>query len=44
METLEYQDDLVGNYMTFGPDDHQGADSVYINIVENGAWKKVHEE
>ena len=44
METLEFQDDLVGNYMTFGPDDHQGADSVYVSIVENGAWKKVHEE
>ena len=44
METLQYQDDLVGNYMTFGPDDHQGADSVYVSIVENGAWKKVHEE
>jgi branched-chain amino acid transport system substrate-binding protein len=44
METLEYQDDLVGNYMTFGPDDHQGADSVYVSVVENGMWKKVHEE
>ncbi|MEY8841135.1 ABC transporter substrate-binding protein, partial [Cribrihabitans sp. XS_ASV171] len=44
MESLEYQDDLVGNYMTYGPDDHQGADSVYVNVVENGQWKKVHEE
>ncbi|MFC3614993.1 ABC transporter substrate-binding protein [Lutimaribacter marinistellae] len=44
MESLEYQDDLVGNYMTYGPDDHQGADSVYVSIVENGMWKKVHEE
>jgi len=44
METLEYQDDLVGNYMSFGPDDHQGADSVYVSIVEDGNWKKVHEE
>ena len=43
METLEFEDELVGNYMTFGPDDHQGADSVYVNVVENGAWKKVHE-
>lgn len=44
METLEFQDDLVGNYMTFGPDDHQGADSVYVSVVEGGNWKKVHEE
>lgn len=44
METLDYQDDLVGNHMTFGPDDHQGADTVYVNVVENGAWKMVYEE
>ena len=44
MESLDYQDDLVGNHMTFGPDDHQGADTVYVSVVENGAWKKVHEE
>ncbi len=44
METLEYQDDLLGNYMTYGPDDHQGADAIYVNVVENGMWKKIHEE
>lgn len=44
METLDYQDDLVGNHMTFSADDHQGADSVYVNVVENGAWKMVYEE
>lgn len=44
METLSYQDDLLGNYMTYGPDDHQGADAIYVSVVENGAWKKIHEE
>ncbi|WP_170600571.1 ABC transporter substrate-binding protein [Ruegeria arenilitoris] len=44
METLDYQDELVGNHMTFGPDDHQGADTVYVNVVESGAWKMVYEE
>lgn len=44
METLDYQDDLVGNHMDFGPDDHQGANSVYVFVVENGAWKQIHEE
>ena len=44
METLNYQDDLVGNKMDFGPDDHQGANSVYVSVVEGGNWKKVHEE
>ncbi len=44
MESLDYQDDLVGNHMTYGPDDHQGADTVYVSVVENGAWKMVYEE
>lgn len=44
METLDYQDELVGNHITYGPDDHQGADTVYVNVVENGAWKLVYEE
>lgn len=44
MESLDYTDDLVGNHIDYGPDDHQGADSVYVNVVENGNWKKVYEE
>ena len=44
METLDYQDELLGNHMTFGPDDHQGADAVYVNLVEDGAWTLVYEE
>ena len=44
METLDYQDDLVGNHLDYGPDDHQGANSIYVQIVENGAWKKLYEE
>ncbi len=44
MESLNYTDELVGNEITYGPDDHQGADTVYVSVVENGAWKKVHEE
>ncbi|NOE25986.1 ABC transporter substrate-binding protein [Ruegeria sp. HKCCD6157] len=44
MESLDYQDDLVGNHITYGPDDHQGADTVFVNVVESGAWKLVYEE
>lgn len=44
MESLEYEDELVGNYIDYSADDHQGADSVYVSVVENGNWKKVHEE
>ncbi len=44
MESLDYTDELVGNHITYGPDDHQGADTVFVNVVENGAWKLVYEE
>ncbi|WP_420587143.1 ABC transporter substrate-binding protein [Ruegeria sp.] len=44
MESLDYTDDLIGNHLDYGPDDHQGADVVYVSVVENGAWKKVYEE
>ncbi len=44
MESLDYTDELVGNHITYGPDDHQGADTVFVNVVENGAWKLIYEE
>ena len=44
MESLDYMDELVGNQITYGPDDHQGADTVFVNVVENGAWKLIYEE
>lgn len=44
METLNYTDELVANTIDFSPTDHQGAEMVYVQVVENGNWKKVHEE
>ena len=44
METLDYMDELVGNQITYGPDDHQGADTVFVSVVENGVWKLIYEE
>lgn len=44
METLDFTDDLVGNHIDYGPDDHQGANTVYVSVVKDGAWAKVHEE
>jgi len=43
MESLNYQDDLVDNHLTYGPGDHQGAETVYVSVVENGSWNQVHE-
>ena len=39
METLEYYDALADAQITYGPEDHQGADEVVISVVENGQWK-----
>ncbi|MDX2482173.1 MAG: ABC transporter substrate-binding protein [Pseudodonghicola sp.] len=39
METLDYADELADAQITYGPDDHQGADEVVISVVENGQWK-----
>ncbi|WP_299355874.1 ABC transporter substrate-binding protein [uncultured Shimia sp.] len=44
METLDFTDELVGNHIDYGPDDHQGANSVYVSVVKDGNWMKVHEE
>ncbi|MES0861353.1 ABC transporter substrate-binding protein [Ruegeria sp. SCPT10] len=44
MESLDYTDELVGNHISYSADDHQGADTVFVNVVENGAWNLVYEE
>ncbi|SHJ81844.1 amino acid/amide ABC transporter substrate-binding protein, HAAT family [Shimia gijangensis] len=44
METLDYTDELVGNHIDYGPEDHQGANTVYVSVVKDGGWVKVHEE
>ena len=44
MESLDYMDELVGNHITYGPDDHQGTDTVFVSVVADGAWKLVYEE
>ena len=39
MESLDYMDELTDARITYGPEDHQGADDVIISVVEGGAWK-----
>lgn len=39
METLDYYDALSDAKITYGPEDHQGADEVVISVVEGGQWK-----
>ncbi|MBO9395067.1 ABC transporter substrate-binding protein [Shimia sp. R9_2] len=39
MESLDYADELTDVQITYGPDDHRGADVVVVSVVENGGWK-----
>ena len=41
METMDYDDVILGNHVKMGPGDHQGATEVFISKVEGGSWKVV---
>jgi len=38
METLDYDDPLLGTHIDFGPGDHQGANDIFISQVGGGSW------
>lgn len=44
MESLEFYDELADAKITYGPDDHEGADEVVISVVEGGQWKVLSRE
>ena len=41
MEGLNYTDEISGNTVTFSPEDHEGADEVFISRINNGSWELV---
>ena len=41
IESLDYYDPLLDNHITYGPDDHQGADVTILSVIEDGNWKEV---
>lgn len=41
VESLDYYDPLMDNHVTYGPDDHQGADVTILSVIEDGNWKEV---
>jgi len=41
METLDFDDPLMGNHISYGPEDHTGADGVVISVVKDGVWDAV---
>lgn len=38
MQTVAYDDPLMGTAISYGPDDHQGANDVIISQVNGGSW------
>ncbi|MCO6188317.1 ABC transporter substrate-binding protein [Rhizobium sp. L1K21] len=41
MESLEYDDEIAGVHIKFGPDDHIGGDPIVISKIEGGDWKEI---
>ncbi|MFW8595403.1 ABC transporter substrate-binding protein [Cribrihabitans neustonicus] len=41
MESLDYFDALTDTQITYGADDHRGADDIVISVVEGGKWKEL---
>ena len=39
-----YEDPFGGPSLSFGPEKHQGSDSLYLSQVVNGEWKIVDRE
>ena len=41
MESLDYYDPYLDVKVSYSADDHQGADSIVLSVVEKGGWKEV---
>jgi len=41
METLKYEDKIMGNSVEMSPEDHTGSKDVFISKIEGGSWKVV---
>ena len=41
MESLDYYNPLTDNQISYSADDHKGADSTILSVIEGGRWKEV---
>lgn len=41
MESLDYYDPYLDSQVSYGPDDHQGADAIVLSVVKGGDWKEL---
>lgn len=43
MYTLDYYDPIGGLQVDYGPNDHQGGDTIYISRIVDGSWEMIGE-
>ncbi|HKK35306.1 MAG TPA: ABC transporter substrate-binding protein, partial [Paracoccaceae bacterium] len=43
MYTLDYYDEIGGLQVDYGPDDHQGGDTIYVSRIVDGTWEMIGE-
>ena len=41
MHSLDYFDELMDMHISYGPDNHQGANDITISVVEDGQWRLI---
>lgn len=41
MESLNFEDDIMGVPISYGPDDHRGADAIVISKIVGGDWVEI---
>ena len=41
MESLDYYDPYLDTQVSYSEDDHQGAETIILSVVKDGAWKEL---
>lgn len=44
MESLNYEDVVAGNFVSYSATDHQGADEVVISVIRDGNWVEIERQ
>ena len=41
MESLDFYDPIMDNQVDYTPEDHQGANTIVLSVIEGGQWKEL---
>ena len=44
MESLNYEDEVAGNFVSYSATDHQGTDEVIISVIRDGNWVEIERQ